>query len=347
MSRQDAATRLRNDPRAAAAVAIWGVTIVAVLIATGWHLLWGESAPVSLFGLCAGATVAAALNLFADLTFHQSGMGRGSDGHGSLAAFIATVFPPFVPAAVLMPDGSYLATSYLIILFAAVSLLAWTVGERRGYMRFQKLFQRERAAEPVKEPVAVVPKPIERPALPQAQPVSIPIPQPTLPQKPPIVLLPQPRAIHNAPPIAVPDRPPRMPVANAPARPAEKETPAKPVRMFKSHAEHAQHPEPRISQWLKRTTDDSGSERIEGTIRVNFEAGQRQATVHIPFIPALATMPRIDCHPLDGSHVRLKVGLAQKFGTRIEARRSDSGAEPLVVEIGFTAIPADGQSDAA
>lgn len=93
--------------------------------------------------------------------------------------------------------------------------------------------------------------------------------------------------------------------------------------------------DPEIS--FDRVQDEYGGELVEGTIRVRFEPGQKRAQLHVPFSPPLAGVPDVECEPVGGEALRVRVPVRQTYGIRIEARRSDA-SEPLESEVGFSAI---------
>ena len=65
MSRQEAASRHRNDPRAAFAFGVWAMVIMSALVVLWRRAGLGEGPPISALLLCAGVTMAAALCLAA------------------------------------------------------------------------------------------------------------------------------------------------------------------------------------------------------------------------------------------------------------------------------------------
>lgn len=349
MSRQEAEIRSRLDPRATLAIAVWGVVAVSALFATIWHAAFSEAASISWFGLCAGTTLASALNLFADVKFHESSLAKCRDGNGSLPAFLVTVLIPFVPAAILISEPTVVAVGYLVILFAFVSLVAWSIGERRDYLRVAELYRLARGTRTrATEKVAAVPIIRE-----QAPPV---FESTARLAKPSIVILPQPRttkipvavkSTENLEPtkvartVLLPDR------SVATHQPGKTEKPPVRKEPSESFAPRGPSSEPKVSQWIKRCLDDAGTERIEGSARIEFASGQKQATLHVPFVPALPAVPQVEAYVLDGAPVRLKIGFAQSFGVRIEARRSDSAQTALIVDIGFTAVPTGRRTSAA
>ena len=91
------------------------------------------------------------------------------------------------------------------------------------------------------------------------------------------------------------------------------------------------------STGLQRTQDASGSEVVEGVIRVRFDKGQKRANLHVPFSPPLAGMPDVECECVGDEPLRLKVPVRQAYGIRIEARRANAD-EALDTEVGFAAV---------
>lgn len=92
-----------------------------------------------------------------------------------------------------------------------------------------------------------------------------------------------------------------------------------------------------VSQRLVRRETAAG-EAIELTLRVTFEAGQRQLSVHVPISPPLAGVPQVECEPLDDAEVELSVGAVHPHGVRIDVRRPAEGAsrQQLLIGIGLT-----------
>jgi len=101
-------------------------------------------------------------------------------------------------------------------------------------------------------------------------------------------------------------------------------------------ADEVPHGEESVLQRFTRTTTPTGTERISGSISVCFAAGQRQATVHLPFVPPLAVLPTVVCDVPDESAVRLKVAAVHPYGTRIELKRLAGSETAETIEIGFT-----------
>lgn len=91
------------------------------------------------------------------------------------------------------------------------------------------------------------------------------------------------------------------------------------------------------STGLQRSQDESGSEVVEGVIKVRFDKGQKRANLHVPFFPPLVGMPDVECECVGDEPLRLKVPVRQSYGIRIEARRSNAD-ESLDTEVGFAAV---------
>jgi hypothetical protein len=88
--------------------------------------------------------------------------------------------------------------------------------------------------------------------------------------------------------------------------------------------------------WLsRRTTDDT--EQIEGWVRVEFAAGQRETMIHVAFCPPLSGIPEIETEDLEGSDLEIRVAAAFAFGARLSVRRSGSLDEANSDRVGFFA----------
>lgn len=90
-----------------------------------------------------------------------------------------------------------------------------------------------------------------------------------------------------------------------------------------------------VSQSMSRTRLGDGSETIEGTIVLPFAAGQQIGVAHLPFSPPFGSQPRVTCHLLDDSPVRLRVTATQTYGARVEAKRTGSGFDADEILIGY------------
>lgn len=87
-----------------------------------------------------------------------------------------------------------------------------------------------------------------------------------------------------------------------------------------------------ITQRIVRRQEDA-LETFEGSFRVTFAPGQRQASLHVPFLPPFAATPELETSiGEDESSVRHKVAAVFRYGARIELRRSEP-REPLTVDV--------------
>lgn len=100
-----------------------------------------------------------------------------------------------------------------------------------------------------------------------------------------------------------------------------------------------------ITQWMSRRVTDDG-ELVEGWLRIEFPAGQREATAHVSFCPPLSGPPEIETEDLDGANLEIRVGTAFPFGARLTVRRSGSTAQSHSARIGFVAVVAANQKAA-
>ena len=94
-----------------------------------------------------------------------------------------------------------------------------------------------------------------------------------------------------------------------------------------------------VLQQLTRIRDEAGVETIFGTLRAEFAAGQRHATLHVGFCPPLAGAPTIEADPADGPDATVKVIQAFAHGARLEVRLAAPAAEPCSVLLEMTAAP--------
>ena len=100
-----------------------------------------------------------------------------------------------------------------------------------------------------------------------------------------------------------------------------------------------------ITQWMSRRVTDDG-ELIEGWLRVEFPAGQREVIAHVSFCPPLSGPPEIETEDLDGANLEIRVGTAFPFGARLTVRRSGSTTLPYSARIGFVVVVAANQKAA-
>ncbi len=91
-----------------------------------------------------------------------------------------------------------------------------------------------------------------------------------------------------------------------------------------------------MTQWMSRRNTDEG-EVVEGWARVEFSAGQRDATVHLSFCPPLGGRPDIQTEDLDGSDLEIRIPAVFPFGARLSVRRLGSTTEVQRGRIGVVA----------
>lgn len=88
-----------------------------------------------------------------------------------------------------------------------------------------------------------------------------------------------------------------------------------------NHEQDAQSTPPEnVTQWWQRSITASG-DVIEGRVRVDFDEGQREATVHISFCPPFESLPEVLTEDLDDGDLDVRVAAVFRFGTRIIVRR--------------------------
>lgn len=94
----------------------------------------------------------------------------------------------------------------------------------------------------------------------------------------------------------------------------------------------ADDPSVQLQLCRRRTAD---GESIELHARLEFVAGAREAVLHVPFWPALAAPPDVECEPLEGDDIELRVTSAEPYGLRIEGRLASAATAPRTVLIGI------------
>jgi hypothetical protein len=102
-----------------------------------------------------------------------------------------------------------------------------------------------------------------------------------------------------------------------------------------------------LSQSIVRREPVEGAEIIEGSVRIHFGPGERTAVAHVSFVPPLADRPRAECQVLTDFDGRVRIGLSQAYGLRIEARRAEPAGAATDVVVAFSAEVRAAQSEAA
>lgn len=100
------------------------------------------------------------------------------------------------------------------------------------------------------------------------------------------------------------------------------------------------------TQWMTRRWLPDGIDQIEGAIRVPFVAGQRAVSIHVPFSPAFAAVPQVECETIGDETARWKLSVVYAYGMRVDLKR-ESSDEPAEIELSYSANCESASSDAA
>jgi len=102
-----------------------------------------------------------------------------------------------------------------------------------------------------------------------------------------------------------------------------------------------------VSLRIERGWAPDVGEWIEGAFKVEFVAGQRLATVHLPLWPALKALPEVQCETLRGKQLQVKVAGRYRWGIRLELTRQAAFGGSDVVEVAFFLRESNLRSEAA
>jgi hypothetical protein len=97
-------------------------------------------------------------------------------------------------------------------------------------------------------------------------------------------------------------------------------------------------------QRLVRTRSPEGIETIEGWLRASLAAGQRTASVHVAFCPALPVPPEVAVEQVDGPPARITAAQTLPYGVRFDLKLAESHDEPCEIVLHCTAR-AGGEGD--
>ena len=75
------------------------------------------------------------------------------------------------------------------------------------------------------------------------------------------------------------------------------------------------------TDWQRRVRLDEG-EAIEGSARVTFAAGQKEALIHLAFCPPFSRVPELHTEDSEGGDLEIRVEAIYPFGARLSVRRS-------------------------
>ncbi len=92
-----------------------------------------------------------------------------------------------------------------------------------------------------------------------------------------------------------------------------------------------------VVQRLERTKSAAGVDRIEGWLKTELAAGERNATVHAAFCPPFEGLPEFTAIQAEGPEVRIKPVQLLAFGVRLELKLLQSSAERSTVVVHFVA----------
>jgi len=92
-----------------------------------------------------------------------------------------------------------------------------------------------------------------------------------------------------------------------------------------------------LSQNWRRYVDAAGCDVFEGYVRAAFEAGSRQAAIHLAFCPPFERTPTLETEPLDELELKLTHAVVLPYAARIDVRLAEPAEEGLRVMIGIRA----------
>ena len=132
---------------------------------------------------------------------------------------------------------------------------------------------------------------------------------------------------------------PILRLAGEPEKPEEDVDNQSSTVEFSAPTKSAQQRQEEIVQQLYRVRNEDGSELIYGTLRADFQTGQRTAVLHVGFCPPLPYLPEIEAEALPGSEARLKIVQALAHGARLNVRLPSTPTEDCHVWIDMAATP--------
>lgn len=303
----DRGTRPR-DWRQALAVSLWTGLILIVVMLYARRFDGAFSPPDSAFIACLVATIAFGPSLFAWSLCKAARRSRSTPPMRATTAAI-TLLPPFLLGGAFLSASSVSAISFLatLIVISGTALLLAPANRQQAAS-----FDTDRKV------YSHLANNVELWSLPRAgDATSHRVPSIAEVEHSPVVT----QQIAEFENVAIPSEAPSIPFGEHNARD--------------------------YRQQLVRSNSADRGDVLEGSVRVVFAIGQRQANVHIPFVPSFATVPVVECESIDGCNVRLKVGTVQTFGTRIEVKRTEEIDASAIAEIGFAAVVDQTQTHAA
>ncbi len=105
-------------------------------------------------------------------------------------------------------------------------------------------------------------------------------------------------------------------------------------------------PDEEMLQSWQRVRLFDGSERIEGTLTVHFQPGERIRHCHLPISPAFLSLPEGWCESSDPD-IQVEFSLLQTYGVRISARRGLQCSAACTTELTIVILSAQTTRSAA
>lgn len=93
-----------------------------------------------------------------------------------------------------------------------------------------------------------------------------------------------------------------------------------------------------LSQSWRRFVDAAGCDVYEGYVRAVFEAGSRQAAIHLAFCPPFERTPTLETEPLDELELKLTHAVVLPYAARIDVRLAEPAEAGLRVMVGIRAV---------
>lgn len=101
-----------------------------------------------------------------------------------------------------------------------------------------------------------------------------------------------------------------------------------------------------VQSWRRRVAPD-GSESVSGEALVPFAAGEKVASVHIPWQPPLAGPPTVWTEVVDGDEADVQVDVVRPYGMRLLVRRLENVEQTGSTRIEFYGATSDEMRAAA
>lgn len=126
------------------------------------------------------------------------------------------------------------------------------------------------------------------------------------------------------------------PVSATPPAAAANEVALLPMENSLEWAEEPEEGTGTVHEW-RRVTDADEAIVCEGTYRVDFEPGQREAAVHLTFCPAFPGRPMLEAEDATGAGLEARVGAVYRHGARLSVRRTGGVDSTLSAPLSYVA----------